>query len=89
MQLNENGYIFFSVFSEKESSYGRGENVEEETYESKPGRPIHYFSKDDLLDHFKEYQIIETGILKDNENHGEIGEHIHKLRYIYAQKMLY
>ncbi len=39
--------------------------IKENTNECKPGRLIHYFSKKDLLEHFKEYQIIETGILED------------------------
>jgi len=88
-QLNEKGFIFFTVFSEKDISFGRGKEIEENTFESKPGRPTHYFSKKDLLEHFKEYQIIETSILEDQENHGEIGKHTHKLRYIFAQKLLY
>lgn len=88
-QLKNDGFIFFVVFSDKEASFGKGVKLEENTFESKLGRPTHYFSKIDLLEHFKEYKIIETGILEDQENHGEIGEHTHKLRYIFAQKLLY
>lgn len=85
-QLNTNGFVYFVVFSEKEKSYGKGKEIEEDTFESKSGRPVHYFSEDDLLEHFEDFSIIETGLMDDKENHGESGEHVHVLRYIFAQK---
>ena len=85
-QLRANGFVFFTVFSEKEKSLGKGKEIEENTFESKPGRPAHYFSEKDLIEHFKDYIIVETGILEDQEHHGEIGLHTHTLRYIFAQK---
>jgi 2-polyprenyl-3-methyl-5-hydroxy-6-metoxy-1,4-benzoquinol methylase len=81
-KLNKNSLMFFTVFSENEASYGKGAEVEKNTYESKPGRPVHYFSEDDLRDHFKGMEIIETGIMEDEENHGDEGPHTHILRYI-------
>jgi len=84
--LSVSGLLFFVVFSELESSYGSGEEVEPDTFESKQGRPVHYFSEEDLRAHFKETQIIETGILEDKENHGN-GPHTHMLRYIFCQKI--
>lgn len=85
-QLRENGFVFFTMFSEKETSLGNGKEIEKNTFESKLGRPTHYFTKNDLIQHFKDYHIIKTGIMEDQENHGENGFHIHKLRYIFAQK---
>jgi len=85
-QLNSNAFIYFVVFSEKEKSYGKGKEIELHTFESKPGRPTHYFSEEDLIAHFKDFLIIQTGIVKDKENHGDLGEHVHVLRYIFAQK---
>ena len=85
-QLRSGGYVFFVVFSDKEGSFGLGKRVEENTYESKPWRPTHYFTEIDLREHFKEYVIIETGIIEDHENHGELGPHSHILRYIFAKK---
>jgi len=73
--------MFFTVFSEKEVSYGKGREVERNTYESKPGRPVHYFTEDDLREHFNNMEIVETGIVEDPEDHGE-GPHTHILRYI-------
>ena len=85
-QLRVNGFVFFVVFSDKERSFGKGKRIEENTFESKPWRPVHYFTELDLREHFKEFSVIETGILEDTENHGELGPHSHILRYIFAQK---
>jgi len=85
-QLRINGYVFFVVFSDKEGSFGKGKRIEENTFESKPWRPTHYFTEPDLNEHFKEYSVIETGIMEDHENHGELGPHSHILRYIFAKK---
>lgn len=85
-QLKANGFVFFTVFSNKEKSFGKGKEIEENTFETKPGRPAHYFTEKDIIDHFKVYLIIETGILEDQEDHGKIGPHVHKLRYVFAQK---
>lgn len=85
-KLNPNGVMFFTVFSEKEDSYGKGGEVEKDTYESKPGRPTHYFTENDLREHFKNMTIIETGLTEDSEDHGEEGPHTHVLRYICVKK---
>jgi len=85
-QLKVGGYVYFTAFSEKENSFGKGEQVEDNTYESKPGRLAHYFTRNDLKEHFNEYITIEDGIFKEEENHGSIGKHIHNLRYIFAKK---
>ncbi|KNF09403.1 methyltransferase, type 11 [Gottschalkia purinilytica] len=84
-KLKDRGYIFLTAFSEKEKSFGKGKEVEKNTVESKPGRPVHYYEEDDLVNQFKTFNIIETGIIEDPEDHGE-GPHTHILRYIFAQK---
>ena len=83
-RVRANGLLFFTVFSEKEPSYGSGREVETDTYESKPDRPVHYFSEEDLVEHFRLLVSVETGIMKDHEDHGE-GPHTHVLRYIYLR----
>jgi len=80
-RMKNNGLMFFTVFSEKEKSYGKGKEVEKNTYESKPGRPVHYFTDEDLREHFINLEIVETGIAEDPEDHGD-GPHTHILRYI-------
>lgn len=85
-QLEDKGFVFFSMFSEKEISYGKGKKVEENTFESKPYRPTHYFTEEDLLQHFHAFSVIETSIIEEKENHGDLGPHTHKLRYFFGKK---
>ena len=85
-KIKDSGLMFFTVFSEKEESYGKGKEVEKNTFESKPGRPVHYFNESDLKAHFKGMKILETGMMEDPEDHGAEGPHIHRLRYIYVRK---
>jgi len=85
-RIKKQGLMFFTVFSEKEESYGKGKQVEKNTFESKPGRPVHYFDEDDLKAHFQKMEILETGVMEDPEDHGE-GPHAHLLRYIYVKKI--
>lgn len=84
-KVRDDGLLFFVVFSEKESSFGKGQEVERNTFESRPGRPVHYFAEAELRDYFKGFRIIESGIAEDTENHGE-GPHTHVLLYILARK---
>jgi hypothetical protein len=79
--MKKSGLMFYTVFSEKEPSYGQGQQIEPNTYESKPGRPVHYFTESDLKGLFKGTEILETGIMEDAEDHGA-GPHTHILRYI-------
>jgi SAM-dependent methyltransferase len=83
--LNTGGIMYFTVFSEKEASYGRGTGREKDTFESKPGRPAHYFTSEDLNAHFAGMEIIETGVVEEPEDHGD-GPHTHILRYICVKK---
>ena len=85
-QLKDGGVIFFVVFSDMEVSYGTGRMVEENTFESKPGREVHYYTEEDLVSEFRGLEIIATGMMEDPEEHGKESRHIHLLRYIYARK---
>jgi SAM-dependent methyltransferase len=85
-QLKNKGFAFFSVFSEQEASFGKGANIEENTFESKPYRPTHYFSKEDLNNQFYAFTVLENIIIEEKENHGDLGPHTHKLRCIFAKK---
>ncbi|MCX5818592.1 MAG: hypothetical protein NT047_01545 [Deltaproteobacteria bacterium] len=33
-------------------------------------------------DHFVSFEILETGLVEDRENHGDKGPHTHLLRYM-------
>jgi len=84
-KVKNNGLLYFTVFSDKEASFGRGQEVEKNTFESRPGRPVHYFTEDELRRYFKDFEIMASGITEDRENHGE-GPHTHTLLYILARK---
>ena len=83
-KLKDGGLIFFTVFSNEESNFGQGTETELNTFESKPGRPVHYFTEGDLKQHFHNFDIINIGTIQDPENHGG-DAHIHILRYIFAR----
>jgi len=83
-KLKDGGLIFFTVFSNEESTFGQGTETELNTFESKPGRPVHYFTEGDLKQHFHNFDIINIGTIQDPENHGG-DAHIHILRYIFAR----
>jgi SAM-dependent methyltransferase len=84
-QLTDGGVMFFVVFSDREPSYGTGRMVEENTFESRPGREVHYYSTEDLVSEFRDLEVLETGMMEDPEEHGSEGRHTHILRYIYAR----
>ena len=84
--LSSGGFCFFTVFSDEDPSFGKGKENESYTFESKPGRPTHYFTEIDLLDHFQDYYILERGVIEEPEDHSNRGPHTHILRYIFAQK---
>jgi len=85
--LSPEGFCFFTVFSDEESSFGKGKEIEKFTFESKPGRPTHFFTEADLIQHFNKYHLLDTGIIEEPENHGDRGAHVHLLQYIFAQKL--
>lgn len=85
-QLKDGGVMFFVVFSDKESSFGNGRMVEENTFESKPGREVHYYTREDLISEFRGLEVLKTGIIEDPEEHGKEGRHTHLLRYISVRK---
>lgn len=84
-RLRTGGIGYFAVFSEQEPSYGKGPKLEENTWESLPGRPAHYYSNDDLRAEFVGYDMVETGIREDSDMHAD-GTHTHILRYIVVKK---
>ncbi len=84
--LRDGGLAFVVVFSDAEPSCGRGAQLEENTFESKPGRPVHYFTAADLDGHFRGFEILERGRVEDPEDHDDQGPHVHRLRYVAAAR---
>ncbi|MEN1989647.1 class I SAM-dependent methyltransferase [Paenibacillus hubeiensis] len=62
--LKKNGLGFFTVFSDKDSNK-KGTEIEPFTYEYKQGKIAHFFTDDDLREHFKDFTILETSHFKE------------------------
>ena len=84
-KLKGKGLAFFTAFSDKELNFGEGREVEKNTFETRPGRPAHYYTEDELAAEFADFRIIETGMMDDPEDHGG-KPHVHVLRFILADK---
>ncbi|MCP4257557.1 MAG: methyltransferase domain-containing protein [Planctomycetes bacterium] len=82
-QLKPNGLIFFTVMSELESGYSEGIKIEENTFVKK-GKPVHFFTEEDMKQHFRKFEIIESDLIDEPEQHSKEGKHTHKCRYIFA-----
>ncbi len=55
------GLMYFTCFSNEDRNYGIGRELEPGTFEYKANKYAHFFSEEDLRNHFKEFEIIETG----------------------------
>jgi len=84
-KLRDKGFMFFTVFSEREPSFGKGKEIENNTFESRPGRPVHYFTEDGLREHFSNFETVKMGMIEEPEDHGG-NPHIHILRHILTRK---
>ncbi len=84
--LQSDGIMYFVTFSEQEASFGTGIELEDNTYEHKKGKPVHYYTDEDLRSEFHKFTILDTGLYVERESHGDEGEHEHVLRYIVVKK---
>jgi SAM-dependent methyltransferase len=81
--LIKNGFMFFTVISDQDESFGQGKEIEKSTFAVKPDKILHFFTLDDLKEHFKEFDILETGSLEDQVTHTLYGMKSYKIRYIF------
>jgi hypothetical protein len=84
--LNNSGLLFFTVMSEFDIGYGKGTEIEYNTFD-KRGKPVHYFTESDIKNHFGDFKILETKLIDEPEEHGNLGKHVHKCRLIIALKI--
>jgi 2-polyprenyl-3-methyl-5-hydroxy-6-metoxy-1,4-benzoquinol methylase len=80
--LSPKGLMFFTGISDQDPSYGEGEEVEENTFAVKPDKILHYFTLDDLQEHFEGFEILDVGSLEDQVNHTQYGSKSYQIRYI-------
>lgn len=80
--LSPGGLMFFTGVSDRDASFGQGEEVEENTFAVQPDKNLHYFTLDDLKRHFEEFTILEVGELEDQVSHSLYGLKRYRIRYI-------
>ena len=74
--------MFFTGISDQDDSFGRGVEVEANTFAVKPDKILHFFTLDDLKIHFEEFKILEVGDLEDQISHTLYGLKRYRIRYI-------
>jgi len=84
--LQQAGFFYFTCFSDEDASFGMGSEIEKNTFEYKKGKFAHFFDDDDLRNHFKETNIIETGQIEENFIYSNGGTRSYKLRYVFGKK---
>lgn len=80
------GVAFFTVFSERDPAFGRGEEVEPRTFVSKADRPAYYFTEHEVDRLFMNFNVRQNQVITEPEAHGG-RVHTHVLRLIVATKM--
>lgn len=84
--LNHQGFMYFTCFSDEDKNNGIGRHLEDNTYEYKPGKYAHFFSDEDLRNHFIQFDIMETGSTVETLSCKGNQTKEYALRYIIVQK---
>ena len=82
--LAAHGFMFFTGISDTDASYGQGQEVENNTFAVAPEKILHFFSLEDLKEHFEEFKILETGSFEDQVTHTLYGLKSYQIRYIFV-----
>ncbi|MBP1177473.1 class I SAM-dependent methyltransferase [Paenibacillus sp. PvR133] len=85
--LKELGVMYFTCFSDCDFNNGVGREIEEGTYEYKKGKYAHFFTEEDLKEHFNGLNILETGSIRETLIYAEKQQKEYELRYIFVQKI--
>ncbi len=80
------GVLVLTVMSVNDHDFGKGERIDEYTYEVKKGRPLRYYDEASLRSVFpQEFEIREIREIKEHENHGG-KEHDHAMMFVVAAR---
>jgi SAM-dependent methyltransferase len=85
--LKNGGIVVQAMFSRNEKGFGEGIEVEENTFEFKPGRPVHFFSEDEIRNAFAQFAILQLDEIAIHEVHQDGNEHFHKEWLMVAEKI--
>ncbi|WP_068783308.1 class I SAM-dependent methyltransferase [Paenibacillus phocaensis] len=84
--LRAAGLMYFTCFSDEDPHCGIGRVIEENTYEYLDGKYAHFFTAQDLADHFAGMEIYETGSVVETLTYGDQRTKKYRLRYIIVKK---
>lgn len=82
--LAPQGFMFFTGISDQDKSFGQGQEIEKDTFAVSPEKILHFFTLDDLKDHFAGFKILETGSFEDQVTHTLFGPKSYQIRYIFV-----
>lgn len=87
--LADGGLVYATCFSDEDGHYGTGRCLEPGTYEYMPEKFAHFFTEEDLLEHFHSFEILSLGHVDEILRYGDSGGvKQYKLRMIAARKPL-
>jgi SAM-dependent methyltransferase len=84
--LSPNGFMFFTGISDQDKSFGRGPEIEKNTFGVTPEKILHFFTLEDLKEHFEGFKILETGSFEDQVTHTLYGLKSYQIRYIFVSR---
>jgi len=82
--LAPDGFMFFTGISDQDPSFGQGQEIEKNTFAVAPEKILHYFTADDLQEHFEGFKILETGSVEDQVIHTLYGVKSYQIRTIFV-----
>jgi SAM-dependent methyltransferase len=84
--LKLGGVLVLTVMSVNDHDFGKGDRIDDYTYEVKKGRPLRYYDEASLRSVFpQEFDIREIREIKEHENHGG-KEHDHTMMFVVAER---
>lgn len=84
--LRGGGLLVQAMFSRGEKGFGQGREVEANTFECKPGRPVHFFSEAEIRNAFAGFTIERLDEVAIHEVHQYGNEHFHREWLLVAEK---
>ena len=82
--LSPNGFMFFTGISDQDKSFGQGQELEKNTFAVTSEKILHFFTLDDLKEHFEGFKILDIGSFEDQVTHTLYGLKSYHIRYIFV-----
>jgi SAM-dependent methyltransferase len=83
--LKKGGRVIDMVHSRSDQKYGEGEELEEGTWQLQ-GKSMHFFSREEMLEAYREFKIDYLEEWRIEEEHGSSGIHSHQNWMLVARK---